>query len=232
MLKRITIFGILLTAFLWMAPIEADPADVLLAQQIQLEPPGSFQLVDADQNGQAEAVEFSIPLRAYEEGQFIISGNLEAMQDGAWIAVATTVTNYEWRQDAAPIKLTFAPGDIIKQQLDGAYRVNLSVKQGDWVLPQQVAGFSPEYSWETFEDSGVTPQQPAAKQIGSTVEAKRAAEMWAAFNAIELGEFLGVNYDYDTWAVNYREDQGDKRVMRFLVAPDGTVKLLKIDSGA
>lgn len=231
MLKRISIFGVLLlTAFLWIAPIEADPADVRLAQQIQLGLPGSFQLIDADQNGKAEAIEFTISLQAYQEGRFIVSGNLEAVRDGAWIAVATTVIDYEWRPNAAPITLTFSPGEIIKHQLNGAYRVNLSLKQGDWVLPQQVTGFSPEYSWENFENKETIPAKLANQPIGSTAEAKRAAEWWASFNSLKLGEFLGVNYDYDTWAVNYRDPGNNERILRFLVAPDGTVKLLKINS--
>jgi hypothetical protein len=228
LIKRISIFLIVLSvAFVFIAPIGADPSDVTIDQQVELEVPGKFQLVDNDQNGKAEAINFSLKFTSYREGKFIATANLEANKAGEWTTVATTVIPCQWNPNNNQIKVTFQPGNIIKEQLNGAYRVNLSLKEGGWILPQQVVGFSEDYAWNEFEnkDTAITHDSTG---IASSAEAKRAAEQWAALNQLKLGEFLGVEYNYDTWNVEFHQGKHNDQILRFLVSPEGNIRLLKI----
>lgn len=228
MSKRIIIFFIVLSvAFIFVAPIGADPSDVIIDQQVELAVPGKFELHDQDQNGKAESIDFTIGVSSYREGNFVVTANLEANHDGEWVTVATTVTPYQWKPDQKEIKVTFHPGNIIKGQFDGAYRVNLSLKEGNWILPQQVVGFSPEYTWTTFENKD-TSDFTDTEEIASSAEAKRAAEEWAELNQLKLGKFLGIQYNYDAWQVEFEPAKWQDRVLRFIVTPEGDIRLLKI----
>ena len=208
---------------MFMIPSGAAPTEVMLDQQVELEIPGSFNLVDSNHDQLAEELQFVMGIKAYQEGQLIVTGNLEAMKNGQWVAVGTTVLPFAWTPDHRFIKLTFHAGNIRKQRLSGPYRVIISLKSGSWELPAQVAGFSPKYNWNIFSTEG----EVEVGEITTLSKAKRAVETWAAYKEIRLGKLLGINYNYDQWQLDYKESFG--RVLRFLVSSRGSVELLKIN---
>lgn len=224
MLKKILIIGIVMAiGLMFIIPSDATPDEVILDEQVELLVPGTFELVDADQDLKGESIKFKLEIKAYREGNFIVTGNLEGKQKGKWLGLATTVIPFKWSPDNSVIELTFTTGNIKKYKISGPYRVNISLKEGNWVLPEQVAGFSPEYSWKDFEGA------PAAGngEIRTLSEAERAAQTWAEYNSIELGKLIDIDYNYDKWQVDYQARQGDS-IFRFLVSPQGMVKMMKI----
>jgi hypothetical protein len=228
--KRMIIFFIVLSvAFIFVAPIGADPSDVVIDQQVELAVPGKFELQDSDKNGKAEAIDFCLDVTSYRKGKYIVTANLEAMKDGEWLTVATSVSPHEWNPNHNLIKVNFHPVNIVEKQLNGTYRVNLSLNEGNWNLPQQVVGFSPDYAWNAFENKDIANPENGA-EIASSAEAKRAAEQWASLNQVKLGEFLGIEYNYDTWNVEFQQGKMEDRILRFLVTPEGKIRLLKIEA--
>lgn len=227
MTKKILIASaILIVLMMFMIPSGAAPTEVVLDQQVELEVPGSFELVDTNHDKLAEEVQFNIGLKAYQEGQFIVTGNLEAMKNGHWVAVGTTVLPFVWSPTHRLIQLTFHAGNIQKEQLSGPYRVTVGLKAGDWELPAQVAGFSPKYDWNIFSSSG----EVEVGDISTVSKAKRAVEIWAAYKDIKLGKLEGIDYNYDHWQLDYKEKFG--RTFRFLVSSKGSVELMKIQKTA
>jgi hypothetical protein len=223
LLKKILVASaILIVLMMFMIPTGAAPTEVVLDQQVELEVPGNFSLLDADHDQLAETVKFSLALKSYQEGQFIVTGNLEAMKNGRWVAVGTTVVPFTWSPDHQLIELNFHAGNIRKQKISGPYRVTVALKSGDWELPAQVAGFSPKYDWKIFSNTG----DLKVGEITTLSKAKRAVETWAAYKDIRLGKLQDVDYDYDHWQLDYKESFG--RVTRFLVSSKGSVEVLKI----
>lgn len=223
MTKKILIASaLLIVLMMFMIPSGAAPTEVVLDQQVELEVPGSFNLVDSNHDKLIEEIQFNIGLKAYQEGQFFVTGNLEAMKNGHWVAVGTTVLPFVWSPTHRLIQLTFHTGNIQKQQLSGPYRVCLGLKAGDWELPAQVAGFSPKYNWDIFSSAG----EVEVGEISTLSKAKRAVEIWASYKDIKLGKLEGINYNYDHWQLDYKERFG--RTFRFLVSSKGSVELMKI----
>lgn len=223
MVKKILIASaILIVLMMFMIPSGAAPTEVVLDQQVELEVPGSFSLVDNNSDQLAEELQFNLGIKAYQEGQFIVTGNLEAMKNGHWVAVGTTVLPFTWAPNHRLIELTFHAGNIKKQRLSGPYRVTIAVKTANWELPVQVAGFSPKYNWDIFSSEG----EVEVGEISTLSKAKRAVETWAAYQDIKLGKLQGINYNYDHWQLDYKERFG--RIMRFLVSSKGSVELMKI----
>ncbi len=224
MIKKIMIIGIVMGICLMVIiPSDATPDEVILDDQVELSIPGTFELIDADQDRKGESVKFKLEIKAYREGNFIVTGNLEGKKKGEWLGLATTVIPFKWSPDNSVIEMTFATGKIQKYQISGPYRVNISLKDGNWVLPEQVAGFSPEYSWKDFEDAPTAGNG----EVKTLSEAERAAQTWAEYHSVELGKLIDIDYNYDKWQVDYQAPQGDS-ILRFLVGPQGIVKMMKI----
>lgn len=227
MVKKILIFGAVLILFIaLMTPGGADPSDVALDQQVELGVPGTFELVENNQDQKAEAIQFKLGVKAYREGDFIVTGNLEGNRNGDWVALATTVVPYQWSPEHNQLELKFPTGNILKYKISGPYRVVLSLKEGDWELPAQVVGFSPKYSISSF--SNATAVNSGA--ITTVSQAQRAAETWADFQDINLGKLERVNYNYDRWELEYRDRSGE--AFRFLITPQGKVDLMRINAKA
>lgn len=224
MIKKILIIGVVIgISLFFILPSDANQDEVILDEQVQLMLPGVFELIDADQDQKAESIVFKLDIQAYREGDFVVTGNLEGQKKGEWLGLATTVKPFKWSPDNSRIELTFSTGNIQKYKISGPYRVNISLKEGDWVLPEQVAGFSPEYSWDSFE----TAVAAGNGEVKSLSEAERAAQTWAEYNSIKLGKLIDIDYNYDRWQVDYQAGRGDS-VLRFLVDPQGRVKMLRI----
>ena len=223
MLKKILVLiAVLSISLLFMIPSDATPSDVMLDQQVELMIPGSFELVDTNNDRKVEVVRFTMAMKAYQEGQFIVTGNLEGMKNGNWQALATTAAPIDWSPENNRITLDFHPGEIGKLKISGPYRVSIALKKDDWQLESQIAGFSPKYKWSIFNgEAGV------AGEISTSAMAKETAETWAQYNKIKLGKLLKIIYNYDHWQVDYNGGLGSK-VLRFLVSPSGAVKLMKI----
>lgn len=227
MFKKILIFGTLIIIFITlMTPGGADPTDVALDQQVELEVPGTFEVIDDNQDQKAEAIRFKLALKAYREGNFIVTGNLEGNRNGEWVALATTVVPFQWSPDHNQLELKFLAGNILKYKIPGPYRVVLSLKEGDWELPAQVVGFSPKYSLSTFSNALAVN----SGTITTISQAQRAAETWAGFQNIRLGELKRVNYNYDRWELEYKGRSGE--TLRFLITPRGKVELMRIKNPA
>lgn len=224
LIKKILILGVVIgISLFFILPSDANQDEVILDEQVQLMLPGSFELVDADQDQKPEAIIFKLDIQAYREGDFIVTGNLEGQKKGEWLGLATTVTPFKWSPRNTQVKLIFTTGDIQKYKISGPYRVNISLKESGWVLPEQVAGFSPEYPWDSFEVAVATGNG----EIKSLSEAERAARTWAEYNSIKLGKLIDIDYNYDNWQVDYQAGRGDS-VLRFLIDPQGKVKMLRI----
>jgi len=224
LLKKFLIIGLVMgIGLMFIIPSDATPDEVILDDQVELLVPGTFELVDVDQDSKGEAIKFKLGIKAYREGDFIITGNLEGKKKGEWLGLATTVIPFKWSPDNSLIELTFSTDNIRKYQISGPYRVNISLKEGNWVLPPSVAGFSPEYSWENFEDTPIAENS----EIKTISEAERAAQTWAEYHSVELGNLIDIDYNYDNWQVDYQARKGDS-IVRFLVNPQGVVKMLKI----
>lgn len=224
MLKKIMIIGVVIgISLFFMLPTGANQDEVILDEQVELMLPGVFELIDTDQDQKAEAIVFKLDVKAYREGDFVVTGNLEGQKRGKWLGLATTVTPFKWAPENSRIELTFTTGNIQKYKISGPYRVNISLKEDDWVLPEQVAGFSPEYAWDSFEATVAVENG----EVKSLSEAERAARTWAEYNSIELGKLIDIDYNYDRWQVDYQGARGDS-VLRFLIDPQGKVKMLKI----
>ncbi len=207
-----------------MIPSGAAPTDVVLDQQVVLEVPGTFTLVDQDNDKKAESINFRLDLQSFRDGNFIVTGDLEGMRAGNWVSLSTSVIPFQWTPENRTVVLSFRPNNIIKYKLAGPYRVTLSLKDGDWKLPAQVVGFSPKYTPDNFS-SQVRVQQGA---ISSATQAKQAVETWASYKALKLGKFLGISFNYDRWQVEYAEKYSDK-IWRFMVSPEGSVESMKIN---
>jgi hypothetical protein len=220
--KTLVIMIVLIISLMFIIPSGAGPAEVVLDQPVELVIPGTFALVDENHDQKAEALKFILALKAYREGQFIVTGNLEGMKNGQWVAVGTTVVPFQWTPEHSEVELTFHAGNIKKLMISGPYRISVGLKQEDWELPEQIAGFSPKYSYQDFGSEGSLNHGA----ITTLSEAKRAAETWARYKAIKLGKLMGIYYDYDQWQVNYQT--GSNGILRFLVSPRGSVEMLKI----
>lgn len=224
MWKKVCSMGVLLgICLMFILPSDATPDEVILDNQVELVVPGVFELVDLNRNRKPELIRFKLEVKAYREGDFVITGNLEGKKKGEWLGLATTVVPFKWSPKNPVVELTFTTDQIRKYQISGPYRVNISLKEDGWVLPEQVAGFSPKYDWESFEEVTATENG----DIKTLSDAQRAAQTWAEYHAVELGELIDINYNYDNWQVDYRARRGNS-ILRFLVNPQGVVKMIKI----
>ena len=224
MLKKIGIFVvILIVGMLFMLPSGANPTDVMLDQQVELGVPGVFESVDLNQDGKAETLKFIMEIRAYQVGGFMVTANLEGLKNGHWLSLGTTAIPFDWSPDHKTVELNFNGGNIRKAKISGPYRVTVGLKQGDWELPSQVAGFSSKYSWDSFSFNG----DVQSGEIKTLSAAKRAVETWAQFNSVKLGNLVATNYDYDHWQLDYKGNFS-RNTTRFLVSPKGSIQLLTI----
>ncbi|MCL6590786.1 MAG: hypothetical protein K6U80_12625 [Firmicutes bacterium] len=193
-------------------------------RQVEMAVPGTFILHDLDGDRRAEFVKFQIRIKACRKRNFIVTGNLEGIRHGSWVALGTTVIPFNC--PAERIELIFSADQIIKYQIFGPFRVNIGFKEGQWEEPAQVVGFSPKYQPEDFEKTeGIESANPAGA-ITTISQARRAAETWAWYQGIELGNLKEIFYNYDQWQCDYQTKSGE--MVRFLVEPRGLVKLYKI----
>ena len=222
--KKILIFlSALGVVLFFIIPSGANPSEIVLDQQIELAVPGEFQLIDHDQDQRAEELEFIIALKAYRQGNFIVTGNLEGLKNGRWIPLQTTVIPFQWSLEQEQIRVFFPADNIIKQQISGPYRVKIGLQEGTWEMPAEVAGFSPDYTWQEFN----LTSKVKTGEISTIAKARLAAETWAGYQKLRLGKFLGINYDYDRWQLDYQEKIGNS-VLRILVSPKGSITSMKI----
>lgn len=223
MIKKILVFLIVVIILMvFFIPSIADPTDVALDQQVELGVPGAFSLGDVDREGKSESIKFKLEINAYREGNFLVSGNLQGMKNGQWVALGTTVTPFKWSPKHPTLTLEFMAVNIVKYKISGPYRVMISLKDGAWELPAQIAGFSPKYVWTDFSNAGII----TSGAINTMSEAKMAVETWVQFQTMNPGELKEISYNYDRWQLDYQKKPGE--IMRFLVSPQGTVKLLRI----
>ncbi len=224
MVKKLLILLVMLIIFMvFFVPSIAEPTDVALDQQVEMGIPGLFNLVDADEDGKAESINFTFELKAYREGNFIVSGNLEGKKNGHWVALGTTVIPFQWSPRNTTVNLAFTAGEIVKHKISGPYRVSIALKDGGWELPPQIAGFSAKYSWKDFNNGGIT----ANGEISTIPKAKQAAETWAKLQSLKIGELKEISYNYDRWRLDYQGEAG--QIIRFLISPQGAVELLRIN---
>ncbi len=224
-MKKILIFVVFIIIFMAvLIPSIAEPTDVVLDQQVELGVPGTFNLVDADEDRKAESLKFRLEIKAYREGDFLVSGNLEGMKNGHWIALATTVVPFQWSPKNTMLELEFMADNIVKYKVPGPYRVTLSLKDGEMELPAQIAGFSQKYAWKDFSGAGTI----TSGEINTMNAAKTAAETWARFQSFDPGNLTGISYNYDRWQLDYRKQSGE--VTRFLVSPEGKVEMMRISA--
>lgn len=222
-MKKIMIFiGVVIIFMVVLIPTIAGPGEVALDQQVELGVPGTFNLLDEDQDRKAEGLQFQLEIKAYREGNFLVSANLEGMKNGHWVALATTVVPFQWAPDNRVLELRFMAGNIVKYKISGPYRVTLSLKDEGLELHSQIAGFSPKYSWKNFR--GTTSL--ISGKINTVTQAKAAAETWARFQSLDPGKLTGTGFNYDRWQLDYRKQSGE--ILRFLVSPEGKVELLRI----
>jgi hypothetical protein len=225
MWKKVGVFFVVLSVVvMFVIPINADPTDTVLDQQVTLAVPGDFELVDADRDQRAEAVRVKIRINAYREGDFIITGKLEGMQEGSWTEVGTSVIPFRWSRDRATAEVVFYPDLIRRNRISGPFRASVSLREGEWELPSQVIGFSPAYAWNEFE---ANQQILSAGKITDPAQAKRVAEAWAGLKTIKLGKLLKIRFDYDRWNLDYQNKKFGG-IIRFVISPQGKVDLLKI----
>jgi hypothetical protein len=145
MTKKIVMFLIILTvAVMFVIPINADPTDVVLDQQVTLVIPARFTLVDQNNDQQPEAMKAQVQVRSYREGNFEITGKLEAKQNGVWTEVGAITKPFPWSTSNNTAELIFPLGLIREQKVSGPYRVSVGLRDGDWELPLQVVGFTPK----------------------------------------------------------------------------------------
>jgi hypothetical protein len=225
MFKKVVVFFVVLcVAVMFVIPINADPTDTVLDQQVTLAVPGEFELFDSDRDQRAEAIKVKIRINAYREGDFIVTGKLEGMQEGSWTEVGTSVIPFRWSQDHDTAELLFYPDRIRRNRISGPFRASISLKEDGWELPLQVIGFSSDYSWDAFE---ANQRILSPGKITDPAQAKRVAEAWAGVKSIKLGKLLKIRFDYDRWNLDYQ----NKRIggiIRFVISPQGQVDLLKI----
>lgn len=147
MFKKILVLMVMLTVvMLLVVPIHADPADIVLDQQVTLAVPASLELVDADRDGRVEAVRVKVKINNYREGNFTVTGKLETMLEEGWTEIDRIQTVFQWSPDHDVVELSFSPGLLRKEKLSGPYRASISLKEGEWELPMQVVGVSPQSS--------------------------------------------------------------------------------------
>lgn len=222
-MKKILIFvGVVVIFMAVLIPTIADPGEVALDQQVELGVPGTFSVIDEDRDRKAEGLKFHLEIKAYREGNFLVSANLEGMKNGHWVALATTVVPFQWSPDNRILELQFMAGNIVKYKISGPYRVTLSLKDDGLELTGQIAGFSPKYRWKDFSVTGTL----ASGKINTMTQAKAAVETWARIQSLEPGNLTGIGFNYDRWQLDYRKQSGE--ILRFLVSPEGKVELMRI----
>jgi hypothetical protein len=195
-------------------------------RQVELAVPGTFVLHDPDGDQRAEFIKFQISLNAYRNRNLIVTGNLEGVHNGSWVALGTTVIPFDWSAERRQIELVFSVDQIIKYQIFGPFRVNIGIKEGQWVTSPQVAGFSQKYRPSDFEKAEEIEAENQPGEIRTISQAQRAVETWAQYQEIELGVLKEVFFNYDQWQCDYQTKSGE--MVRFLVQPRGLVRLYKI----
>jgi hypothetical protein len=224
--KVVVLFVFLSVAIMFVIPSNADPADTVLDQQVTLAVPGDFELVDSDGDQRAEAIKVKIRIHSYREGDFIVTGKLEGMEEGVWTEAGTSVVPFKWGQDHDTVEVLFYPDVIRQNRISGPFRASVGLREGDWELPLQVVGFSPKYAWNAFEEN---QRISASGKISDPAQAKRVAEAWAGLKSIKLGKLLKIRFDYDRWHLDYRNKKRGG-ILRFVISPQGRVDLLQIRS--
>lgn len=197
--------------------------------QVEFAVPGSFALHDSDDDQRAEFIKFQLNLKAFRERSLIVTGNLEGIRHGSWVALGTTVIPFDWSAEHQRIELIFSVDQIIKYQIFGPFRVNIGLKEGQWEASAQVAGFSKKYQSTDFEKTVEIDIENKSGEIRSISQAQRAVETWARYQGINLGVLKEIFYNYDQWQCDYQTQSGE--MVRFLVESQGMVKLYKISRG-
>ncbi|HYH01672.1 MAG TPA: hypothetical protein VEC37_01080 [Bacillota bacterium] len=152
MLKKTVIMIVVFTVVvMFVVPINADPSDVVLDQQVTLDIPGSFELVDGDGNHKPEALQVQVKINNYRVGNFQVTGKLEVMQEEGWTAIDLVNLPFQWSPDNNTVALIFNLELIRKKKLTGPFRASVSLRDGAWELPMQVVGVSPRYQWDSIE---------------------------------------------------------------------------------
>ncbi|HEX3044687.1 MAG TPA: hypothetical protein VHY08_08015 [Bacillota bacterium] len=223
--KIISLCIVLLLGLVVMSPGKAylDSAE---NRQVELAVPGTFVLQDPDDDQKAEFIKFQLSINAYRERNLIVTGNLEGIRNGSWVALGTTVIPFDWSAESRRIELIFSVDQMIKYQIFGPFRVNVGLKEGQWETPPQVAGFSQKYQPGDFEKAEEIKFKNQPGEISTISQAQRAVETWAQYQGIELGVLKEVFYNYDQWQCDYQTKSG--AMVRFLIEPRGLVRLFKI----
>lgn len=146
--KTVVMIVVISVVVLFVVPINADPADVVLDQQVTLDIPASFELVDADGNQQPEAIQVRLKINNYRSGNFQVTGKLEVMQEEGWTAIGLVRVPFQWSPENDTVELIFNTEIIRKKKLTGPFRASVSLRDGAWELPMQVIGLSPRYQWD------------------------------------------------------------------------------------
>lgn len=222
MLRKI----IFLSIILFLGMVLLTPGAVYPDSAVELAVPGTFILHDPDGDQRAEFIKFQISLKAGRSRNFIVTGNLEGIRHGSWVALGTTVIPFNWSAERHSIELVFSADQIIKYQLFGPFRVNIGLKEGQLETPAQVVGFSPKYQSADFEKAEGIESENKPGDITTISQAQRAVETWAWYQGIELGNVKEIFYNYDQWQCDYQTKSGE--IVRFLVEPHGLVRLYKI----
>lgn len=141
--KTIVMIVVLTIAVIFVVPINADPADVVLDQQVTLAVPGSFELLDQNNDGRPETVKVRVKINNYREGKFIVTGKLEARLDEGWTEIDRAQLLFNWSPTADTVEVSFSPALLRKDRVSGPYRASVALQDGEWQLPMQVVGVSP-----------------------------------------------------------------------------------------
>lgn len=223
--KKILVIVTLLCIFLLvLIPSGAKPAKVWLDQPVEFDLPGTFVVTDFDQDHKGEALKFFVTVRAYRDGQALVTANLEGNQKNRWFPIATTVVSMQWAPGEQVLEVTFPAYNIIRSGISGPYRVKLGLKEsnrnGGWEYPPQIVGISPRYPLENFS----TEAKVESGIITTAATARRAVETWAYYRKLELGTLKKITFDYDRWQIDFLNKHGER--LRFFVAPNGVVESL------
>ncbi len=208
----------------WIIPCAAEGINRSAKGAYQFLFPGEFELVNLDQDRQAERLKFSCDLTASLASEVIISANLEAFKNGVWINLETTVFPLRCSQGRNQLEFLFNAFNIQTKRLPGPYRVRLGLIEKGSRLLEVTTNHSPRYTWRQF-DNEVTAGKG---KIVTMAAAKRAAETWASCRQIKLGKLQKFNYNYDCWQLDYLSNK-QLGLTRLIVTPMGRVNMLRIN---
>lgn len=163
-----------------------------------------FTMVDLDQNGEPDHLEFQVLADVQVEGEYWLSAELQSLVGEQWSTINFTAVPIEWEPGTNIGSVYFYGGEFRHRMISGPYRVVAHIRKGLWEGDDPVVALSNEIPWSSWQESDLAITGGPVERAS---EAVRLAKQWAERERKELGELTQKSFAFDRWRIDFNGTQ-------------------------